>query len=77
MIPMHLFMKQKQTHRHKKQIYGYQRGKAGERDGLGVWDWQRRERRKEGREERNKEGGREARREGERLVGCNWSKKKY
>ena len=26
MIQMNLFMKQKQTHRHRKQIYGYQRG---------------------------------------------------
>ena len=24
---MNLFMKQKQTHRHRKQAYGYQRGK--------------------------------------------------
>ena len=29
--------KQKQTHRHRKQTYGYQRGKGG-RDKLGVWD---------------------------------------
>ena len=34
-IQMNLFTKQK--HRHKKQIYGYQRG-SGERDKLGVWD---------------------------------------
>ena len=27
MIQMNLFTKQKQTHRHRKQIYGYQRGK--------------------------------------------------
>ena len=26
---MNLFTKQKQTHRHRKQIYGYQRGKEG------------------------------------------------
>ena len=26
---MNLFAKQKQTHRHRKQIYGYQRGKGG------------------------------------------------
>ena len=32
---MNLFKKQKQTHRHRKQTYGYQRG---ERDKLGVWD---------------------------------------
>ena len=25
---MNLFTKQKQTHRHRKQIYGYQRGKG-------------------------------------------------
>ena len=33
---MNLFTKQKQTHRHRKQTYGYQRGKVG-RDKLGVW----------------------------------------
>ena len=33
-----LFRKQKQTHRHTKQTYGYQRGKG--RDKLGVWDQQ-------------------------------------
>ena len=27
-IQMNLFIKQKQTHRHRKQIYGYQRGKG-------------------------------------------------
>ena len=26
-----LFTKQKQTHRHRKQTFGYQKGKAGER----------------------------------------------
>ena len=26
---MYLYLKQKQTHRHKKQIYGYQREKGG------------------------------------------------
>ena len=36
---MNLFTKQKQTHRHRKQIYGYQMGKAGT-DKLGVWDRQ-------------------------------------
>ena len=36
---MNLRTKQKQTHRHRKQIYGYQRGKGG-RDRLGVWDQQ-------------------------------------
>ena len=29
MIQMNLFTKQKQTHRHRKQTYGYQRGKVG------------------------------------------------
>ena len=37
MIQMNLFTKQKQTHRHRKQTYGYQSGK-GERDKLGAWD---------------------------------------
>ena len=36
---MNLFTKQKETHRHRKQIYGYQRGKAGG-DKVGVWDQQ-------------------------------------
>ena len=31
---MNLFAKQKQTHRHKKQTYGYQ----GKGDKLGAWD---------------------------------------
>ena len=36
---MNLFTKQKQTHRHRKQTYGYQRGKVGGgRDKLGVCD---------------------------------------
>ena len=41
MIQMNLFTKQKQTHRHRKQTYGYQRGKVGGggMDKLGVWDW--------------------------------------
>ena len=34
---MNISMKQKQTHRHRKQTYGYQRGKAG-RDKLGGWN---------------------------------------
>ena len=34
---MNLFTKQKQTHRHRKQTYGYQRGKGG-REKLGAWD---------------------------------------
>ena len=39
MSPMKLFAKQKQTHRHRKQTYGYQKGNGGE-DELGVWDQQ-------------------------------------
>ena len=35
---MNLFSKQKQIHRHRKQTYGYQRGKGGGKDKLGVWD---------------------------------------
>ena len=35
---MNLFPKQKQTQKHRKQTYGYQRGKAGEGDELGGWD---------------------------------------
>ena len=41
MIRRNLFTKQKQTHRHRKQTYGSQRGKGGGvegRDKLGVWD---------------------------------------
>ena len=34
---MNLFRKQKQTYRHRKQIYSNQRGK-GKRNKLGVWD---------------------------------------
>ena len=37
MIQMNLLTKQKWTHRHRKQTYGYQRGKVG-RDKLGAWD---------------------------------------
>ena len=37
MIHMNLYTKQKQTHRYRKQAYGYQRGKGGrERDKLEV-----------------------------------------
>ena len=36
-LQMDLFTKQKQTHRHRKQIYGYQRGKVV-RYKLGKWD---------------------------------------
>ena len=35
-IQMNLFTKQKKTHRLCKQIYGYQRGKVGGGDKLGV-----------------------------------------
>ena len=35
---MILFTKQKQTHRQRKQIYGYQEGNVGGRDESGVWD---------------------------------------
>ena len=35
-IEMSLFTKQEQTHRYKKPIYGYQRGKSRRRDRLGV-----------------------------------------
>ena len=31
--------KQKQTHRHRVQNYGHQRGKDGEREKLGIWDY--------------------------------------
>ena len=34
---MNLFTKQKQTQRHRKQAYDFQRGKGG-RDKLGIWD---------------------------------------
>ena len=37
-IQMNLFPKQKETHRHRKQIYDYQRGKVGRGDKLGFWD---------------------------------------
>ena len=41
MTQRNLFMEQKQTQRHSKQNYGYQREKQGERrDELGVWDQQ-------------------------------------
>ena len=36
---MSLFRKQKQTHRLRKQTYGYQRGKVGGKDGLELCDW--------------------------------------
>ena len=34
---MNLYTKQKETHRHRKQPYGYQMGRRG--DKLGVWDY--------------------------------------
>ena len=41
-IQMNLITRQKQPQRHKKQTYGYQRGKGreGRRDKLRVWDQQ-------------------------------------
>ena len=36
-IQMNLFTKQKQTHRLRKQTYGYQSRKVRERDKLGIW----------------------------------------
>ena len=38
MIQMNLFIKQKQTHRLRERIYGYQGERVGGRDRLGVWD---------------------------------------
>ena len=38
MIQMNLFTKLKQTHRLRKQTYGYQREKVVGRDKLGGWD---------------------------------------
>ena len=35
-IQMNLYTKQKQNHRHRKQTYGYQRGKGRRKDKLGV-----------------------------------------
>ena len=37
MVQMNLFTKQKQSHKCRKQTYGYQRGK-GRSDKLGDWD---------------------------------------
>ena len=39
MIQMNLFMRQIETHRHRKWIYGYKKGMK-EEDKLGVWDSQ-------------------------------------
>ena len=36
MIQMNLFTKQKLTHRHRKQTYGYERGKGGKGSGGGI-----------------------------------------
>ena len=38
MIQMNLFTKQKLTHKHKKQTYGFWRGKGREKAKLGIWD---------------------------------------
>ena len=38
-IQRNLFTKQKQTHRFRERTYGYQGGRVGGRDRLGVWDW--------------------------------------
>ena len=35
---MNLFTKEKQTHRNRKQTYGYQKGNVVGKDKLGVWD---------------------------------------
>ena len=35
---MNLYIKQKQTHRHREQIYGYQRGRGGNTRSLGLLD---------------------------------------
>ena len=35
---MNLFIKQKQTHRPRERTYGYQGGRVGRRDRLGIWD---------------------------------------
>ena len=40
MIQTDLFTKQKWTRRHRKQTYGYQRGRGWGRDKLGGWDEQ-------------------------------------
>ena len=37
---MNVYTKQKQTHRYRKQTYGYQRGDGRVRDKLEVWDQQ-------------------------------------
>ena len=37
MIQINLVIKQKKTHRHREQIYDYQR-ESERRDKLGVWD---------------------------------------
>ena len=37
---MNLSTKQKQSHRHREQIFGCQEGGGREWDGQGVWGWQ-------------------------------------
>jgi len=39
-LKIHKFTKQKQIHRHRKEIYGYHREKERGKDKLGVWDSQ-------------------------------------
>ena len=39
MIQMTLFTKQTLTHRLKKGAYGYQVGRVGKTERLGVWGW--------------------------------------
>ena len=36
-VQTNLHTKQKQTHRHRKESFGYQRGREMERDKLGIW----------------------------------------
>ena len=38
MMQVNLFTKQKQTHRHRRQTYGYQRGKGVGRNKLEIWE---------------------------------------
>ena len=35
---MNLYAKRKQTHKHRKQICGYQKGEESRSDKVGVWD---------------------------------------
>ena len=39
MMPMNSLMKQKKTHKHREQTYGYQQGTCREGQGkIGIWD---------------------------------------